>query len=207
MKQHHLKFGAKEPVYGMKLGDLRTLAKKIKKQPELADELWESTVMEARLLAILISDPKKKSKREIEYWAKSGEYGQIADWLSAYIIKPHPSRQSWREEWLKSDHPWLRRQGWSLTAEKIRTAPEELEIHELLKHIKQNLVDAPECERWNMNIALAYIGIHVPQYREKAIEIGHNLGVYKDYPTSKGCTSPFAPIWIEEMVNRQDAKA
>ena len=54
-----------------------------------------------------------------------------------------------------------------------------------------------------MNFVLAEIGIHNPNLRERAILIGDNLGIYKDYPVSKGCTSPFAPIWIEAMVSRR----
>jgi len=54
-----------------------------------------------------------------------------------------------------------------------------------------------------MNSTLAQIGIHHPVYRERALAIGERLGIYRDYPVSKGCTSPFAPIWINEMVKRQ----
>jgi 3-methyladenine DNA glycosylase AlkD len=50
---------------------------------------------------------------------------------------------------------------------------------------------------------LAEIGIHFPKLRKRAIAIGETLGIYRDYPVSKGCTSPFAPIWIEAMVKRQ----
>ncbi|MNY56505.1 hypothetical protein D3C86_1925890 [compost metagenome] len=61
---------------------------------------------------------------------------------------------------------------------------------------------APEVQ-WTMNSTLAQIGINHPEYRERALNIGEKLGIYRDYPTSKGCTSPFAPIWINEMVRRQ----
>jgi 3-methyladenine DNA glycosylase AlkD len=54
-----------------------------------------------------------------------------------------------------------------------------------------------------MNNCLAVIGIHFPEHRERAIAIGERLEVFRDYPIPKGCTSPFAPIWIAEMVNRQ----
>ena len=53
-----------------------------------------------------------------------------------------------------------------------------------------------------MNTCLANIGIHAPKLRKRAIKIGETLGIYRDYPVSKGCTSPFAPIWINEMVRR-----
>ena len=49
----------------------------------------------------------------------------------------------------------------------------------------------------------ATIGIHFPKHRKQAIAIGETLGIYRDYPVSKGCTSPFAPICINYMVNRQ----
>jgi len=62
---------------------------------------------------------------------------------------------------------------------------------------------APEVQ-WTMNFCLAGIGIHFPEHRERAIAIGEKLGLYRDYPVSKGCTSPFAPIWIEEMVSRSE---
>ena len=57
--------------------------------------------------------------------------------------------------------------------------------------------------KWTMNYCLAEIGITSPPHRARAMAIGEKLGVYRDYPVSKGCTSPFAPIWINEMVSRQ----
>jgi 3-methyladenine DNA glycosylase AlkD len=61
---------------------------------------------------------------------------------------------------------------------------------------------APEVQ-WTMNFCLAGIGIHFPKHRKRALAIGEALGIYRDYPVSKGCTSPFAPIWINEMVRRK----
>ena len=65
------------------------------------------------------------------------------------------------------------------------------------------MADAEPEVQWTMNNTLAAIGIHFPALRERAIAIGETLGIYRDYPVSKGCTSPFAPIWINAMVSRQ----
>jgi 3-methyladenine DNA glycosylase AlkD len=62
---------------------------------------------------------------------------------------------------------------------------------------------AAPAAQWTMNSCLAQIGIHFPTHRKRAIGIGEKLGIYRDFPVSKGCTSPFAPIWIGEMVKRQ----
>ncbi|MEK8104370.1 hypothetical protein NKG94_02940 [Micromonospora sp. M12] len=62
--------------------------------------------------------------------------------------------------------------------------------------------DAPDRLQWAMNHCLAQIGITHEEHRARAIGIGERLEVLKDYPTSPGCTSPYAPVWIEEMVRR-----
>jgi 3-methyladenine DNA glycosylase AlkD len=54
-----------------------------------------------------------------------------------------------------------------------------------------------------MNHCLAQIGIEHPDHRARALAIGERLGVFRDYPTPRGCTSPYAPTWITEMVRRQ----
>jgi 3-methyladenine DNA glycosylase AlkD len=74
----------------------------------------------------------------------------------------------------------------------------------LLERIESEMEAAAPQVQWTMNLCLAGIGINFPEYRDRAIAIGETLGIYREYPVSKGCTSPFAPIWINEMVRRQE---
>ncbi|HEX5624429.1 MAG TPA: hypothetical protein VFX48_00315, partial [Saprospiraceae bacterium] len=78
-----------------------------------------------------------------------------------------------------------------------------LDLPALLDRIEMEMPGAPPETQWTMNAALAQIGIHHPELRKRALEIGERLGIFRDFPVSKGCTSPFAPIWITEMVRRQ----
>jgi 3-methyladenine DNA glycosylase AlkD len=64
---------------------------------------------------------------------------------------------------------------------------------------------APAQKQWAMNHCLAEIGIHHAKLRKRAIRIGERLKVLIDYPASPGCTPPYAPIWIAEMVRRREA--
>ena len=66
--------------------------------------------------------------------------------------------------------------------------------------------DAPDRLQRAMNHCLAQIGIEHAGQRARAVEIGEGLAEFKDYPTPPNCTSPFAPVWIAEMVRRQHAK-
>ncbi|MCF0040777.1 hypothetical protein [Dyadobacter fanqingshengii] len=78
-----------------------------------------------------------------------------------------------------------------------------MNLPEILDRIEAEMPGAPPEVQWTMNSTLANIGIKFPEHRERAIAIGERLGVFRDYPVSKGCTSPFAPIWINEIVGRQ----
>ena len=103
---------------------------------------------------------------------------------------------------MESSHPMLARAGWSLTAERIVRKPEGLDPGALLDRIEREMGSAPPPAQWTMNYCLAEIGIHFAEHRRRAVAIGEKLGLYRDYPVSKGCVSPFAPIWIGEMVAR-----
>jgi 3-methyladenine DNA glycosylase AlkD len=94
--------------------------------------------------------------------------------------------------------------GWALTTERVAKDPSGLDLPGLLDIIEANLKTAPDRLQWAMNHTLAQIGIEHPDQRRRAIDIGERLEVLKDYPTPPNCTSPFAPVWIREMVGRRE---
>lgn len=203
MREHNSKYGAGDNQFGVKMGDIRALAKKIKLNHGLALDLWETGNVDARLLAILIIDPKKLSKNEIGRMVKSETFTQVADWLHANVIKKHPDHEFLRGEWMQSKNKMCARAGWSLTAGAVLRNPDMLDLPALLDRIETEMGKAAPEVQWTMNSTLAQIGINFPEYRARAVAIGEKLGVYRNYPVSKGCTSPFAPVWINEMVRRQ----
>ena len=89
------------------------------------------------------------------------------------------------------------------TAERVAKSPDGLALPALLDRIESEMASADPEVQWTMNNTLAAIGIHFPKHRKRAIAIGEKLGIYRNYPVSKGCTSPFAPTWINAMVSRQ----
>jgi 3-methyladenine DNA glycosylase AlkD len=204
VRKHNTKYGASSKQFGVKMGDIRAIAKKIKKDHALALELWDTGNIDARFVAVLIIDPKKLSKDEINRMVKSEKFVHLADWFSSYVIKVHPDNETLRKEWMQSDDPMCARAGWSLTAGCVTRNPEVLDIPALLDRIEAEMPAAASEAQWTMNTTLAQIGINFPEHRKRALTIGEKLGIYRDFPVSKGCTSPFAPIWINEMVRRQE---
>lgn len=201
--KHNKKTGAHGNMFGVKMGDLRTIAKKIKTNHVLGLELWATGNIDAQLLATLIMVPKTLSTQELDSMVRSVKFDQLADWLYSYVIKLHPDKEELRQKWMQSTDPMAARAGWSLTSGRIAREPEGIDIKALLDRLETEMPTAAPETQWTMNSALAQIGINHPTYRERALAIGEKLGIYRDYPVSKGCTSPFAPIWINEMVKRQ----
>ncbi|HOB51130.1 MAG TPA: DNA alkylation repair protein [Acidobacteriota bacterium] len=202
VRKHNRKSGAGDDQYGVRLGDIRKLAATIKADHALALALWETGNIDARLLAVLLLKPKELSRDQVDRLVRSGDFAQLADWLNAYVVQKHPEKESLRQRWLADADPWAARAGWSLTYERITRDPAGLDLPALLDRLEAEMGGAPPPAQWTMNFCLGGIGIHFPEHRRRAVAIGETLGLYRDYPVSKGCTSPYVPAWIAEMVRR-----
>ena len=189
--------------HGVNLTTLRALATRLKTQQELARALWATGDTAARLLALLICRPKAFERDELDAMLRSARTPKVQDWLVNYAVKKNPHSEELRVAWFADPDPAVASAGWALTAERVAKKPEGLDLPGLLDVIEAEMKDAPDRLQWAMNDCLARIGIGHAEHRARAIDIGERLEVLKDYPTPPGCTSPFAPIWITQMVRRQ----
>lgn len=189
--------------HGVNLGKLRAVAKRLKTQQDLARELWDTGDTAARLVAILICRPKAFERDELDAILRQARIPKVHDWFVGYVVKKGPHAEELRLRWFTDPDPVVASAGWALTSDRVAKAPEGLDLIALLDLIEAQMKDAPERLQWAMNTCLAQIGIEHPEHRARALDIGERLEVLKDYPTPPNCTSPFAPIWIAEMVNRQ----
>ncbi|MFG3577989.1 DNA alkylation repair protein [Micromonospora chersina] len=189
--------------HGVNLGKLRALAKRLKTQQDLACQLWQTGDTAARLLAILVCRPKAFARDELDVMLREARTPKVHDWLVNNVVKNNPHAEELRVAWSADPDPVVASAGWALTAERVARKPEGLDLAGLLDVIEAEMKDAPDRLQWAMNNCLAQIGIDHAEHRARAIDIGERLAVLKDYPTSPGCTSPYAPTWIAEMVRRQ----
>ena len=191
--------------HGVNLSKLRALAKRLKTQPDLSRELWDTGDTAARLLALLICRPKALGRDELDAMLRQARTPKVQDWLVNYVVKKNPHAEELRLVWFTDADPVVASAGWALTSERVAKQPAGLDLPGLLDTIEAEMKDAPDRLQWAMNHCLAQIGIEHPDYRARALDIGERLEVLKDYPTPPNCTSPFAPIWITEMVTRQQS--
>lgn len=193
--------------FGVKLGDIRAMAKKLKGDRSLALGLWETGNLEAQLLATQWMKPASLTEKKLDALTRSTSCAQAAEWLNAYVVALHPARESLREKWMspREKDPWAARAGWHFTASAVNKAGKDaaaMDVPALLDRIEKEMPRAKPEVQWTMNNTLIAIGVRHVDLRERAIAIGERIGLYKDWPMSKGCIIPYVPVAVPAMARR-----
>lgn len=190
-----------------KLGDLRKIAKEIKKDHELAMELWNSEQYLARQLAILIMDKNLLSQEIINKLDEDmqkhpeDERTHLMDWLMANQLTKSKKTIVLMESLVDSPSYLQRRIFWYYQG-RLRwmgqTPPPNSE--ELLSLIEERIENEVPAVQWAMNFTAAQIGIFQEEYRSRCINLGERTGLYKDEIVSKNCTPNYLPDYIAMQV-------
>lgn len=193
-----------------KLGDLRKIAKDIKKEHELALELWSTEDYLPRLLAILIMNNKLLSQDVLNKFDKDmqthsfDECNNLMDWLMANQLTKDKKNIALMESWEHSSSALQRRTFWYYQA-RLRwtgqTPPDN--TADLLTAIEANIkLEKPEVQ-WAMNFTAGWIGVYDEKNRTRCIELGEKTGLYKGERVAKGCTPSYLPEFIRIEVNKR----
>ncbi|WP_438319045.1 DNA alkylation repair protein [Sporosarcina sp. FA9] len=196
-----------------KLGDLRKIAKDIKRDHELAMELWSTEEFLPRLLAILIMDNKLLSQDVLNGLAKDmqihafDERNNLMDWLMANQLTKDKKRIAMMESWENSPFPLQRRVYWYYQG-RLRwtgqTPPDN--TADLLVAIEAKISQEEPEVQWAMNFTACWIGVYDEKNRARCIKLGEKTGLYKDEKVSRGCTPSYLPEFITIEVNKRRNK-
>ena len=194
---------------GIKLGDLRVMAKAIKKDNALAMELWSAGEFLPRLFAILVMDVKLLTQDIVDSLDRDmqdheiEERIQLMDWLLANQLTKDKKTIALIQTWQHSPSTLQRRTYWYYRG-RLRwvgqTPPPDSEA--LLSAIEKRIKNEQPEVQWAMNFTAAQIGIFQPELRARCIALGEKIGLYKNDPVKKGCT----PNYLPELISIQVAK-
>lgn len=194
----------------VKMGDLKQLAKEIKKDHALAMELWSTGDYHARLLSTLTFDKKHLCEDVIDQLAADmmrhdgTQRCQLADWLMANQLAKDKLLTPLMLTFEKNPSPILRRLFWYHQA-RLRwagqTPPGNSE--ELVLAVESEMAEAEPEVQWAMNFCAGQIGIHEPEFRDRCIHLGERLGLYKAERVSKNCTPSYLPEFIRIEVAKR----
>ena len=195
--------GACENLYGVSFANLRKMAKRIKIDHSLAQQLWSTGNHEAQLLASMIADPETVEECLVDRWIVELADRIVTSEFTDFVGKTR-FFQAKTEEWLDSDDEWIGRAGWQLLALLAMNDKElpdsyfenNLGIIGRDIHTRQNMV------RDAMNSALIAIGIRNPTLEKKALSTAKKIGKVEVDHGETSCKTPDAAEYIRKTVER-----
>ena len=193
-------------MYGVKVGDLKVIQKKVKKDHELAMGLFATGNYDAMYLAGLIADESKMSMKDIQQWAERSTSKGISEYTVAWVAAE--SEYGWElgMKWIDSPKENIASAGWNTLSGVIAMKPDtELDIaliKKLLQRIIKEIHSAPNRVRYTMNGFVIGVGGYIKELTKEAIEISKKIGdVYVDMGGT-ACKVPSAPDYIKKMEAR-----
>lgn len=187
----------------VKLGDVRKIAKEIKKDHDLASELWSSGQFFPRQSAILIMDKKLITEEVIDRLLDDmsqhpeKEKLQLVDWFMANQLLKDKQFLPIIENWVDSFSPLKRRIFWYHQGRLRWTGKTPPSNSDVLLSIMEQRIESEEPEvQWAMNFTAGWIGVFEEKYRDRCIALGENTGLYKGIKVPKNCTPDYLPEFI-----------
>ena len=206
IKKIFLNHGAKGPLFGVKVGDLKVIQKKVKKDHQLAMELFGTGVYDAMYLAGLIADQSKMSKKDIQQWAEKSPSHGISEYTVAWVAAESDYGWELGMKWIDSPKESIASSGWNTLSGVIAMKPDnELDIaliKKLLQRIVKEIHSAPNRVRYTMNGFVIGVGGYIKELTKVAIDVSKKIGdVYVDMGGT-ACKVPSAPDYIKKMEAR-----
>lgn len=193
-----------------KLGDLRTIAKDIKKDHQLAIELWSTKNYFARQLAILIMDKKLLTEEVIDKlvadinYHNGNEKLQLIDWLMANQLTKDKMTIALIESWEDDPSSLKRRIFWYYKGRLRWTGQPQADSEKLLSKIEKKIENEEPEVQWAMNFTTGWIGVYEEKHRNRCVALGEKTGLYKGKMVSKGCTPEYLPAFISIESNKRN---
>ncbi|WGV61096.1 DNA alkylation repair protein [Brevibacillus brevis] len=191
-KKIYLSNGAHEPLFGVATGAMKPIAKKIKINQPLAEQLYATGNYDAMYFAGVIADPKAMTKADFDLWMDSAYFYMLSDYVVAVTLSEAGIAQEVADQWITSGEELRMSAGWSCYCWLLGNRPDhefsETKLSNMLETVKKTIHDAPERTKYAMNQFIYTVGISYLPLHDKAVEIGKAVGpveVQKDKAKSK----------------------
>jgi 3-methyladenine DNA glycosylase AlkD len=206
IKKILLNHGVREPFFGVKVGDMKPIQKKIKMDYQLARELYSTGNADAQYLAGLIADDGKMSKTDLQTWVKQALSNNISEYTVPWVAAGSPHGYELAKEWIDSAKEHISAAGWSTLANLVALLPnEKLDLpglKTLLARAVKEIHTAPNRTRYTMNNFVIGLGAYVKTLSAEAIAAAKKIGPVTVNVGNTSCEVPLATGYIQKAVDR-----
>lgn len=197
--------GAPESMFGVKVGDLKPIAKRLKGQQATALELYDSGNSDAMYLAGMIADGAQMTAKQLDAWARDASWHMISEYTVPGVAAMHPKATSIATKWMKSKQAHIASCGWATYSLWVGVTPDDDldldEIRSLLDSVKRSIDDAPNRVRYCMNGFVISVGSYVTPLLKEAQDVARHIGPVQVDVGNTACKVPLATEYIDKIVN------
>lgn len=205
-KRIMMNHGIKEPIYGVKIEDMKNrFQKKIKKDYKLALDLYDTGVYDAMYLAGLIADETQMTKKDLQHWL-DGSAGLICEYTVPWVAAESAHGRELALKWIESKKDSVAAAGWatlgSLVAIKDDAELDITELKKLLQRIEKTIHEQGARAKYGMNGFVIAVGCYVKPLSDLAMATAKKIGKVIVDMGKTACKVPFAPEYIDKVKKR-----
>lgn len=201
-----VKHGAREPFFGTRIGDMKPLVKKIGVDHELSLALYETGISDAMYFAGLIADERRITAEDLERWVRAAYWSMLSESTCAWIAAESPWGFDCARRWVDDPEENVAAAGWSTWGSLLGIRPNDEfdreEIEGLLERIEGSIHGERNRVRYGMNMVLIAIGAALPEFTERAKEIGDRIGPVTVDMGQTACAVPLVRPYVEKIEAR-----
>jgi 3-methyladenine DNA glycosylase AlkD len=205
-KRTLLRHGAREPFFGVKVGDLKKIQKRIKKDYKLALELYNTGISDAMYLAGLIADDERMTKKDLQRWVEGAYWSMLSHYTVPWVAAGSPHGREMALKWIESKKESIAAAGWATLGGIVAIKPDDEldldEIKKLLARIEKTIHDQPDEVRYVMNAVLIAVGCYVKPLSDAALKTAERIGKVSVDMGDTSCQVPHAPDYIRKAKTR-----
>ena len=195
--------GAPEDMFGVSVADLKTIAKKIKGEQELALELFDTGNCDAQYLAGIVADGQQMNKTTLNRWAKNAAWHMVSEYPVAWVACESKHADSLAEKWVKSKQSKIASSGWCTYSGIVATnEDEDLDLtllDELMTQVLDSIDEAPNRVKYTMNGFVIAVGSYVKPLLKSAKSTAKKLGKVSVDVGETACKVPIATDYIAKV--------
>ena len=201
-----LNHGIKEPIFGVKIEEMKKIQKRIKKDYQLALDLFNTGIYDAMYLAGLIADDLKMTKKDLRHWAENASCAMLCEYTVAWVAAESNHGREMALEWIESAKEKVAASGWatlsSLVAIKDDSALDLAELKQLLDRVGKSIHQQPNRVRYAMNGFVIAVGSFVKSLTDHALKTAAKMGPVTVDVGDTDCKVPSATEYIQKVKTR-----
>ncbi|MCE4048886.1 MULTISPECIES: DNA alkylation repair protein [Bacillaceae] len=205
-KKIYMSNGAHEPLFGVATGAMKPIAKKIKINQSLAEELYATGNYDAMYFAGIIADPKGMTESDYDRWIDGAYFYMLSDYVVAVTLSESDIAQEVADKWIASGDELKMSAGWScycwMLGNRKDTEFSESKISSMLENIKETIAESPERTKSAMNNFIYTVGVSYLPLHEKAVETAQQIGIVEMKRANKKSSFLHAYENIQKEVDR-----